>query len=423
MYFSFGATMWECLTRTAPWDWIEKDLIQHFLCKLQRSLPLLDTWPDYIQTVIGKCLEKPELRPKFSFLHEQLYSVKQRGWDLTSDDLDNSFIAWLKDHNYKRHSMQRKSIIVKKLNDPLNKKDIIDDILEENYVPFRRHSSVTEKTIAEGLKKILKITYSHYEKKQEKKDASKFGNTVAAQMSTIRRIRSHAERYNRHRWAKEVTMARALGGDMKRLQKISEEKKARKVKKNKPLLTKCEVRRLRMQPDKVVRIQSLAAKFDKKRWARHLDKLTCISEVEANRKKSIDTQINLYKRRSVLVKTNSITESSKDSEEYESESLDVTSSLSPLQELSDQHSCSFTVSDKSNIEITEINKTERQPVSLTKAKSYTSCVNIPQVRIPFIRSKSLDDLKWKSCNDLLTRTTVKQKEDTPQSSVSLHCGR
>ena len=416
--------MWECLARTVPWDWIEKNSIQHVMCDLGQSLPVLQTWPNYVQTVVWKCLDKAGLRPNFCSLYELMHCNKNRGWDISSESLDNIFTNWLKEHKYTRHS-QRKSIAIKKQTMTQKRKDVIDEIIEEKYVPYRRHSSVGEKTLDDALMKVLRISDSHYQKKQEKKDTTKYGKVIAAQMSAVRRLRAHAEPYNRHRWAKELTLARALEGDMERLQKLLDMKKSGKEKKRKPLLTKSEVRQLRMKPDKIERFESKLRKVDKKIWARHLDKLGDTFQMDARRKSIIDSQINLFKSRSNLVRIHEEAFDSEESESNKSDFVEIKLYSSSSENIDvDQPECTRSeVLESGNKNVKLIFTSEKRAAYLTKSTMAASNISDSDshLRMLLPRSKSLSDISKDkvALSEQLPWKQVSQQEGVVAATPSL----
>lgn len=62
-----------------------------------KSLPMLDIWPFYVQSIIKPCLHDAAARPNFRAVHSNLLAIKDSGEDLTSVVLDGaSLTGWKK---------------------------------------------------------------------------------------------------------------------------------------------------------------------------------------------------------------------------------------------------------------------------------------------------------------------------------------
>ena len=212
--------MWETLARKRPWSWLTVSTIKEALCDFQMTLPMLELWPSYIQSIITECLKDPRDRPGFCTLHEHLLAIRNSGEGLTSEVLDEAFSDWYEFQCGAIYAETRgRRTTIPKLPPRSNTGGA-----SEIYIMLRRSSSQgngrrRSTTIKGGLKDALKRLSSRAQDSPREEDIERFGYEIAERLVVARNIRRLARNYMRASWAKEVVLTRAIEGDIDRVKR------------------------------------------------------------------------------------------------------------------------------------------------------------------------------------------------------------
>ena len=256
--------MWEILARKVPWSWLQLLTVKQAVCEHKLTLPILEIWPGYVQTILNAGLTKHRDRPDLGTIHKHLLGIKNKGEDLTSEVLDGAFPDWYEFQCGAVYSTVRRdrSIAATK---PCRSSEI--------QVMVRRSSSVSQKnarrrssSIKEGLRELLKLPYQTQHSPRPR-EVSRFGVEIAERLASLRNIHQHGRRYSRSSWAKAHVLTRTLEGDIERIK--NEEEKARRTRKLKQLLSRRRERAFSFFDEReFINLQKICCKYKKKDWSK-----------------------------------------------------------------------------------------------------------------------------------------------------------
>lgn len=261
--------MWEALARALPWSWLSTgNTIKQALCVHQMTLPMLELWPNYIQSIMTECFKDPDDRPSFCSVHEYLLAIKNSGEGLTSEVLDGAFSDWyvfqLETANVKA---RRRRATVQEL---FSRSSTCRP--SEIYVMLRRSSSQgngrsRSTSVKGGLRDVLKMFSNRAQNSPRGEDIERFGYQIAERLASARNMRRISRNYTRASWAKEVALARALEGDIERVQRNAEKATGAKKKKE---LSRRGRRYSVFNQESFEKILSTSSKYQKKNWSKVL---------------------------------------------------------------------------------------------------------------------------------------------------------
>lgn len=215
--------MWGTLARKRPWSWLTCTTIKQAICVYQMTLPMLEIWPSYIQSIMTECLKDPSDRPGFCTVHEYLLAIKNSGDGLTSEVLDGAFPDWYEFECGSTYGEGRTRRTTKLELPPRSNNCGTSEI----YVMLRRSSSQgngrrRSTSVGGGLKEVLKMLSRRAQDDPREKEIERFGYEIAQRLAVARNIRRLARNYDRASWAKEVVLTRALEGDIERVKRNEE---------------------------------------------------------------------------------------------------------------------------------------------------------------------------------------------------------
>ena len=299
---SFGSLMWEIMARKVPWSWLQHSTVEQAVCEYEMSLPMLEIWPSYVQSIVQECLHYVAYRPPFSTVHEYLLEIKNEGEGLTSDVLDSAFPDW-----YEFQCGAIYNSVLRKRNIPVAAAMSETGACRssEIHVMLRRSSSGAQwnarrrsTSVKGGLKDILKVMQSRAQNSPREKEIERFGYEIAERLAFLRGIHRHACTYERSSWAKEVVLTRALEGDIERIKR--EEAKAKESKMKGKQLSRRGRRYSLFDEEGFHRLQIISTKYQKKNWSKILHGMEKLKNSMEGFKSQVFGELNEYKKKQMI---------------------------------------------------------------------------------------------------------------------------
>ena len=232
--YSFAATFWECLTRTAPWSWLSEEQIPE-----SRLLPILLCWPNLVKHLLSQCMDEVDRRPTADTVCRKLGEFMRLGLWLDRYKLDEMFKRWLEDHCVKpkqslcrshRSSVSSRSDIVtialgEKYSSLVDSRESAAQVMfreranrrrsivaEPGKPQFRRRSAIVTSLVEEALTSLALVGVPASDVHEA--DIYKFGFKLAREIAELRAICAVALQKRRKAWAKVALATRDLEEDM-----------------------------------------------------------------------------------------------------------------------------------------------------------------------------------------------------------------
>ena len=258
--------MWEILARKVPWSWLKKSSVTQAVCVDHKSLPMLDIWPFYVQSIIKPCLHDAAARPNFRAVHSNLLAIKDSGEDLTSVVLDGAFPYWLEEEYGVIYSEIRPNSGPSQPNKC--RSSDIHVLLRRSSSAVHHHQRRRSTSVKAGLRDLLKVMSDRSKNSPREKEIERFGYQIAERLAYVRNIRRHARNHNRTGWAKEIVLTRALEGDIERIKKAEQSGIPSKAKGKQ--MSRHGRRYSVFDEEGFERIQTISSKYKKKNWSKIL---------------------------------------------------------------------------------------------------------------------------------------------------------
>lgn len=258
--------MWEILARKVPWSWLQKSSVTQAVCVDHKSLPMLDIWPFYVQSIIKPCLHDAAARPNFHAVHSNLLAIKNSGEDLTSVVLDGAFPYWLEEECGVIYSEIRPTSGPSQANKC--RSSDIHVLLRRSSSAVHHHQRRRSASVKGGLRDLLKVMSDRSKNSPREKEIERFGYQIAERLAYVRNIRRHARNHNRTGWAKEIVLTRALEGDIERIKKAEQSGIPSKAKGKQ--MSRHGRRYSVFDEEGFERIQTISSKYKKKNWSKIL---------------------------------------------------------------------------------------------------------------------------------------------------------
>lgn len=258
--------MWEILARKVPWSWLQKSSVTQAVCVDHKSLPMLDIWPFYVQSIIKPCLHDAAARPNFHAVHSNLLAIKNSGEDLTSVVLDGAFPYWLEEECGVIYSEIRPTSGPSQANKC--RSSDIHVLLRRSSSAVHHHQRRRSASVKGGLRDLLKVMSDRSKNSPREKEIERFGYQIAERLAYVRNIRRHARNHNRTGWAKEIVLTRALEGDIERIKKAEQSVIPSKAKGKQ--MSRHGRRYSVFDEEGFERIQTISSKYKKKNWSKIL---------------------------------------------------------------------------------------------------------------------------------------------------------
>ena len=258
--------MWEILARKVPWSWLQKSSVTQAVYVDHKSLPMLDIWPFYVQSIIKPCLHDAAARPNFHAVHSNLLAIKDSGEDLTSVVLDGAFPYWLEEECGVIYSEIRPTSGPSQANKC--RSSDIHVLLRRSSSAFHHHQRRRSTSVKGGLRDLLKVMSDRSKNSPREKEIERFGYQIAERLAYVRNIRRHARNHNRTGWAKEIVLTRALEGDIERIKKAEQSGIPSKAKGKQ--MSRHGRRYSVFDEEGFERIQTISSKYKKKNWSKIL---------------------------------------------------------------------------------------------------------------------------------------------------------
>lgn len=258
--------MWEILARKVPWSWLQKTSVTQAVCVDHTSLPMLDIWPFYVQSIINPCLHDAAARPNFRTVHSNLLAIKDSGEDLTSVVLDGAFPHWLEEECGVIYSEIRPNSGPSQANKC--RSSDIHVLLRRSSSAVHHHQRRRSTSVKGGLGDLLKVMSDRSKNSPREKEVERFGYEIAVRLAYVRNIRRHARNHNRTGWAKETVLTRALEGDIERVKKAEQSGIPSKGKGKQ--MSRHGRRYSVFDEEGFERIQTVSSKYKKKNWSKIL---------------------------------------------------------------------------------------------------------------------------------------------------------
>ena len=300
LLISFGAMMWEILARKLPWSWLQQSTVEQAVCEYEMTLPMLEVWPSYVQSIVEECLQYAAYRPTFNTIHEYLLTIKNKGEGLTSDVLDGAFPDW-----YEFQCGAIYNDVFRKRNIPVAAGISVTGACRpsEILVMLRRSSSGAQwnarrrsTSVKRGLKDILNVMQT--QNSPRKKEIERFGYEIAERLAFVRGIHRHACKYERSRWAKEIVLTRALEGDIERIKR--EEAKAKESKIKGKQLSRRGRKYSLFDEEGFHRLQLTSKKYQKKDWSKILHGMEKLKNSMDGFKSQVFEEINKHEKKQMV---------------------------------------------------------------------------------------------------------------------------
>ena len=256
--------MWEILARKVPWSWLQKTSVTQAVCVDHTSLPMLDIWPFYVQSIINPCLHDAAARPNFRTVHSNLLAIKDSGEDLTSVVLDGAFPHWLEEECGVIYSEIRPNSGPSQANKC--RSSDIHVLLRRSSSAVHHHQRRRSTSVKGGLGDLLKVMSDRSKNSPREKEVERFGYEIAVRLAYVRNIRRHARNHNRTGWAKETVLTRALEGDIERVKKAEQSGIPSKGKGKQ--MSRHGRRYSVFDEEGFERIQTVSSKYKKKNWSK-----------------------------------------------------------------------------------------------------------------------------------------------------------
>lgn len=258
--------MWEILARKVPWSWLQKSSVTQAVCVDHTSLPMLDIWPFYVQSIINPCLHDAAARPNFRTVHSNLLAIKDSGEDLTSVVLDGALPYWLEEECGVIYSEIRPNSGPSQANKC--RSSDIHVLLRRSSSAVHHHQRRRSMSVKGGLRDLLKVMSDRSKNSPREKEVERFGYQIADQLAYVRNIRRYTRNHNRTGWAKEIVLTRALEGDMERIKKAEQSGIPSKAKGKQ--MSRHGRRYSVFDEEGFERIQTISSKYKKKNWSKIL---------------------------------------------------------------------------------------------------------------------------------------------------------
>ena len=231
-----------------------------------KSLPMLDIWPFYVQSIIKPCLHDAAARPNFRAVHSNLLAIKDSGEDLTSVVLDGAFPYWLEEEYGVIYSEIRPNSGPSQPNKC--RSSDIHVLLRRSSSAVHHHQRRRSTSVKAGLRDLLKVMSDRSKNSPREKEIERFGYQIAERLAYVRNIRRHARNHNRTGWAKEIVLTRALEGDIERIKKAEQSGIPSKAKGKQ--MSRHGRRYSVFDEEGFERIQTISSKYKKKNWSKIL---------------------------------------------------------------------------------------------------------------------------------------------------------
>ena len=292
--------MWEIMARKVPWSWLQQSTVEQAVCEYEMSLPMLEIWPSYVQSIVQECLQYVAYRPPFRTVHKYLFAIKNEGEGLTSDVLDGAFPDW---YEFQCAGAIYNSVL-RKRNIPVAAGMSVTGVCRssEIHVMLRRSSSGAQwnarrrsTSVKGGLKDILKVIQRRAQNLPREKEIERFGYEIAERLAFLRGIHRNACKYERSSWAKEVVLTRVLEGDIERIKR--EEAKAKESKMKGKQLSRRGRRYSLFDEEGFHRLKIISKKYQKKNWSKILHGMEKLKNSMEGFKSQVFGELNEYEKK------------------------------------------------------------------------------------------------------------------------------